>query len=186
MDPTPPSAAAVDSAPIAPPAPVATPITTAAPAAAPEELVYSTVLNKDDMHLLEMGGERAIFTPHDIRQYIADYYNPPRGGIRNHKYKKFVDPDEVPITPVTKKDFKELEFFDECRELLSRHPLYMRKSREAQQKILFRFVKYCSMQLDNATAGITSFKRRAELGLNCKVYLDEFMVRYSQKGSILL
>ena len=179
--PTEPAAPAA-AAPITPTEPAAP---AAATVAAPEELVYSTVLNEDDMHLLEMGGERAMFTPRDIRQYIDDYINPPqpRGGSRNHKYVPIEDPHAERTAPVTNKNFADSELFDECREVLSRQPLYMRRSRDAQRKMLVNFVRLCERYSQRAVAGMEGAKQ--ERNFNCKLYLDEFMAPYSQKGSLL-
>jgi len=161
------------------PAPVATPI--AAAASAPEELVYSTVLDEDDMATLETFGDRAAFTPRDIRQYIADHYNP-RGGGRNHKYVRVEDPNTLRHRPVTYKNFKNSEVFDECRELLLSHPLYRRLSREGQKKMLLRFVKFCEHGRERNNAGIDGPKHAYH---TCEYHLAEFMPQYSQRGSIL-
>jgi len=157
----------------------ATPI--AAAASAPEELVYSTVLDEDDMATLEIFGDRAAFTPRDIRQYIADHYNP-RGGGRNHKYVRVEDPNTLRHRPVTYKNFKNSEVFDECRELLLSHPLYRRLSREGQKKMLLRFVKFCEHGRERNNAGIDGPKHAYH---TCEYHLAEFMPQYSQRGSIL-
>ena len=174
----------IPTEPTAPAAAAAAPIAAAAPASAPEELVYSTVLDEDDMATLEIFGDRAAFTPRDIRQYIADHYNPPqpRGGGRNHKYVRVEDPNTLVFRPVTYKNFKNSEVFDECRELLLSHPLYRRLSREGQKKMLLRFVMFCEHGRERNDAGINGPKHAY---YTCEYHLAEFMPQYSQRGSIL-
>jgi hypothetical protein len=176
------------------PAPVAAPITaaaapaaapTTAAASAPEELVYSTVLDEDDMATLETFGDRAAFTPRDIRQYIADHYNPPqpRGGGRNHKY---VNPNSNlhlrPLGP-KKNSRARSRLFDECREVLSQHVLYRSLYREPkkQMQMCMRFDGLCSARWD-----ISQLEASKEaLSFRCKDYLDEFIAPYAQRGSLL-
>jgi hypothetical protein len=173
----------IPTEPTAPAAAAAAPI--AAAASAPEELVYSTVLDEDDMATLEIWGDRAAFTPRDIRQYIADHYNPPqpRGGGRNHKYVRVEDQNTFVCSPVTNKNFADREVFDECRELLLSQPLYRRLSREGQKKLLVRFVRFCDYGRQRTDACIEGAYK--DLYHPCKYYLDEFMPRYAQRGSIL-
>jgi hypothetical protein len=148
-----------------------------------EELVYSTVLNENDTHLADMSGNRGMFTPRNIRQYIADYYNPPqpRGGGRNHKYIQTEDHHVMHNIPVTKKNFADSELFDECREVLARQPAYVRQSREGQKKMLMRFVRLCESRRE--LAEITGGKEHTNF--SCKYYINEFMAPYSQRGSLL-
>lgn len=173
------------------PAPAAAATPTPAPAtaapvepSAPEqlELMYSTVLSEHDMQQLDIFGNRAAFTPRDIQQYIADFYNPPeqevRGGGRNRKHRAeraaIVTPTEDPQISENLR-----WIYDECETLLSSQIYYNRQSREGQKKMRSAFAALCRGRYDIA------IHQHQEHIFTCKPYLAEFMAPYGQRGSLL-
>jgi hypothetical protein len=208
--PTEPAAAAADSEPewdsedfVPPPVGTATPApapaaastptpapATAAPVepSAPEqlELMYSTVLSEHDMQQLDIFGNRAAFTPRDIQQYIADFYNPPeqevRGGGRNRKHR--TEPNAMP-TRAERAESSVL--YEGCKDFIERQPMYNRLPTNSQQKKLFKaFYSYCDA--DYHVSQVDAAGERRWTNMNAQIaqlWLDFIRIRGSSRGSVL-